>query len=332
MKKNILLICGGGSTEHEISLISAEYIYENLKSNPDFNIFHVTIQKNGVRTDRDGLEVELRRAGEIVWKENGKSVRLHFAVPCIHGPPGETGEIQAVFEMMGLPYLGCGPEASQICFNKITTKLWFNALEINNTPYIFLSENNAESVKKAQEFYDKNQSGFIKAARQGSSVGCYLVKEKSEIPEHLNNAFKLSEQVLMEVTVNARELEIAAYEYDGKINVTIPGEISCPSKFYTYEEKYSNASHTTTEVVAPNLTAEQVKIMQDFARKAFVGLKLKHLSRIDFFLTDDGKIYLNEINTFPGMTPISMFPKMMENNGHKFKDYLTQIITKNARS
>lgn len=332
MKKNILLICGGGSTEHEISLISAEYIYENLKSNPDFNIFHVTIQKDGVRIDREGNEVELRRAGEIVWKDSGKTERLHFAVPCIHGPPGETGEIQAVFEMMGLPYLGCGPEASQICFNKITTKLWFNALEINNTPYIFLSENSADSVKKAQEFYDKNSSGFIKAARQGSSVGCYLVKSRDEIAQHLDNAFKLSEQVLMEVTVNARELEIAAYEYDGKINVTIPGEISCPSKFYTYEEKYSNASHTTTEVVAPNLTNEQVKIMQEFARKAFTGLKLKHLSRIDFFLTDDGKIYLNEINTFPGMTPISMFPKMMEHNGHKFKDYLTQIITKNARS
>src|SRR5690606_27391773 len=127
---------------------------------PNFNIFHVTIQKDGKRIDRNGEEVELRRAGEIVWKASEKSERLHFAIPCIHGAPGETGEIQAVFEMMGLPYLGCGPEASQICFNKVTTKLWFNALEVANTPFIFLSELSDESVIKAEKFFEKNGSAF----------------------------------------------------------------------------------------------------------------------------------------------------------------------------
>jgi D-alanine-D-alanine ligase len=123
-----------------------------------------------------------------------------------------------------------------------------------------------------------------------------------------------------------RELEVSAYEFDGKLHISYPGEIVTPSStFYTYEEKYSSQSESKTFIRAHNVTPDQVNIITDYATRLYRGLKIRHLSRIDFFL-DNGKVYLNEINTFPGSTSISMFPKMLEANGHSFVDYLRQHI------
>jgi D-alanine-D-alanine ligase len=324
--KNILLICGGGASEHEISLISAQYIYDTLKEIPEYKVFKVEIKKNGDRVDQNGELCELRKAGEIHYPKTAHTEKLDFAIPCIHGPPGENGIIQSIFELMGLPYLGVGPEASQICFNKVTTKLWLDALGIPNTPYVFLGEDNDENIEKASNFFKQYKDIYIKAASQGSSVGCFHVTDESELTSKIKEAFTLSEYVLIEKTQSARELEISVYEKNGKIHASSPGEIICPDGFYTYEEKYSKDSHTQTDIVAKEITSEQDQQMKDMAIKAFKGLKLRHLSRVDFFLTNDQKIYINEINTFPGMTPISMFPKMMENDGLLFKDYLQKII------
>ena len=124
-----------------------------------------------------------------------------------------------------------------------------------------------------------------------------------------------------------REIEVSVYEYDGELQISYPGEIICPSKFYSFEEKYSQVSQTTTETKAKDLTPENIKKITEYSTKLYHGLKLRHLSRIDFFL-EGNQIYLNEINTFPGLTPISMFPKMMEANGHSFKNFLSQHINK----
>ncbi len=324
MKKNILLLWGGGGTEHDISGVSANYVYETLKSIDLYNVFKVQMTKAKKFILDDKTEVELNLNRELIIKDHAYT--LSYAIPVIHGPPGETGEIQTFFELINLPYMGCGPEASQICFNKVTSKLWFNSLGIPNTPFEYLSS--IEEISKATSMFEKHGKIFIKAASQGSSVGCYQVLNKDDIIPTIEKAFKYSEYVLVEKMVNARELEISTYEFDGKIITTLPGEIICPNKFYSFEEKYDPKSKTTTELVAPNLPKEAILKMQDFAHKAFLHLKLRHLSRIDFFYTDAGEILLNEINTFPGMTPISMFPKMMENHGHQFKLFLDQTIKK----
>ncbi|MFA6239223.1 MAG: D-alanine--D-alanine ligase [Bacteriovorax sp.] len=329
MKKNILLLCGGGGTEHEVSLVSSKYIEKNLNDIGLYNIIKVEIGKDKIfrKLKSDGTHgevVEMNFKRQLV---GSNSIDIHIVVPCIHGPPGETGEIQTFFELIDLPYLGCGPEASINCFNKVTSKLWFNALEIPNTPFEFLSS--MEDKKRAHDLFDRFGKIFVKAASQGSSVGCYQVFKKEELDRALTDAFKYSSYVLVEKMVNARELEISAYEFDGTIMATVPGEINCPGKFYSYEEKYDPKSKTSTETVAPNLPAEAVEKMRTYALKAFTHLKLRHLSRIDFFFTDEGEIFLNEINTFPGMTPISMFPKMMENNGHSFNKFIKDIIAKN---
>lgn len=325
MKSNILLLSGGGSTEHDVSLVSAGYIKSNIDKN-EFNLIEVEIGKDFIFRDKEGKEVELDFHKNL--KTQNEVIPIRAVIPCIHGFPGETGDLQSYLEMMGLDYLGSDSEASRICFNKITTKLWLERLGTRNTPFMLCTDNSSESIEKAKKFFDTHGGIFIKASNQGSSVGCYPVSKKEDVEKYLNEAFNYSPFVLVEKTVNARELEVSVFEFDGKIHVTVPGEIIVPSKFYSYEEKYDSKSHTITEVVAKDLTQIQIDEIKQMAFDSFKFLKLRHLSRIDFFLCDSGEIYLNEINTFPGMTPISMFPKMMENYGIKFSDFLNQNLKK----
>lgn len=308
MSKNVLLICGGGGSEHEVSLVSVKHIQDSLGNLPDINLTTLEIKKSG-----DWISY----SSEIA--------KTDYVIPCIHGYPGETGDLQSFLEMMGVPYLGCNSETSKMCFNKITTKLWATALGVPNTPYYFLSDLSEKSLGEARSFISEHGDVVIKASNQGSSVGCYLVEKGDDFLPSIKTAFSLSPFVLIEKRMYPREIEVSVYEYDGKLQISYPGEIICPSKFYSFEEKYSQASLTTTETKAQNLSEEMVKTITEYSARLYHGLKLRHLSRIDFFLEGEA-IYLNEINTFPGLTPISMFPKMMEASGHSFKTFLTQHI------
>ncbi|PQJ70018.1 D-alanine--D-alanine ligase A [Vibrio jasicida] len=325
MIKNILLLCGGCSSEHEISLLSANFVEQQLNLIENVKVTRVEIKNEGWVTNQNELVYLDLNTKQLC--SDTSSLAVDFIVPCIHGFPGETGDIQSMFEIAGIPYLGCGPEASSNSFNKITSKLWYDAIGIPNTPYLFLTRNDEYAHEQAQQAFDKWGKVFVKAARQGSSVGCYSVTEKSELRQAVNDAFGFSEQVLIEKSVKPRELEVAAYEMGGQLYITKPGEVIAPDgAFYSYDEKYSSASHSLTEVEAKNLTKEQVDAILEASKTVFKQMNLRHLSRIDFFLTEDNEIYLNEVNTFPGMTPISMFPKMLQNNGHQFHEFLADCI------
>nr|WP_086940116.1 D-alanine--D-alanine ligase [Thaumasiovibrio occultus] len=323
--KSVLLLCGGGSSEHAVSLVSAGYLNQQLSSIDGFSVTQVEITPQGWKM-ADGSLCELGH--DKVLKSSSTELAVDVVVPCIHGFPGETGDLQSFLEMIDMPYIGCGSEASKNCFNKITTKLWFDAINIPNTPFVFLSDQSEESYQRAEEALASWGSVFVKAACQGSSIGCYKADTPAELTQALNDAFGYSEQVLIEKTLKPRELEIAAYEIDGEIIVTRPGEVCAPSgTFYTYDEKYSQGSHSTTMLDA-ELAEDQIEKMMSLAKHAFKHMKLRDLSRIDFFVTDDGEMLLNEINTFPGMTPISMFPKLLEHNGHQMQEFLRQAVVR----
>lgn len=327
-RKNVLIICGGGSSEHEVSLRSAQYIKDQVSLIKELNPIVVEMDKDANLT-LNGNKVSLN--GQILETATERPY-INYVIPVIHGPPGETGEIQCYLEMHKLPYLGPRHEGSSICFNKVTTKLWFDLLGIKNAPWKAIHRGLPFELSEIKEFFkESNNDVFVKAASQGSSVGCYHVTKSSEIEAKLNEALKYSDDVLIEKTLKGRELEIAVFEQDGNLHASRPGEIiNDDDKFYDYQQKYSDDSHAKTLVEAQDLTSEQIAKMQNIAKTAFKCLKLRHLSRIDFFLSD-GEIYLNEINTFPGMTSISMFPKMLENTGLKFSDFLKEKILKETR-
>ncbi|GIU16788.1 D-alanine--D-alanine ligase [Shewanella sp. c952] len=325
---NILLLCGGGGDEHAISLLSANYFETSLATLPQFNVLRVELDANGHYRTAAGANCELTSRRQIRFEADNKAPwEVDFAIPCIHGFPGETGDIQSYFELINLPYFGCKAEASRNCFNKITAKMWFSALNIPNTPYLFLNELNDASIEQATNALKDWGSIFVKAASQGSSVGCYRIDNQEDVASTLAQAFTFSDYVIVEKTISARELEIAVYEIDGKVVATVPGEVICASdSFYTFDEKYAANSQAQTQVVA-DISKELSDEIRKYAISAFKGMKLRHLSRIDFFLTDDGEVLLNEINTFPGLTPISMFPKMLQNHGDSFAEFLSSNIT-----
>lgn len=330
MKKiNLLLLCGGGGDEHAISLQSAGYFETTLAQFSQFNVLWVELLADGRYRTKEGEFCELTNTRHIRYQDQQQSWPVDYVIPCIHGYPGETGDIQSYFKLIHLPYFGCEAEASLNCFNKITAKMWFSALGIPNTPYVFLDAYNKQTLLTAKKALQNWGSIFIKAASQGSSVGCYKVDNEDQLSHSLQQAFEFSPYVVIEKTIMARELEVAVFEHNKEIIATLPGEIVCAENtFYSFDEKYDSNSQAQTHIEANNLTSAQIETMQNYAIKAFTGLKLRHLSRIDFFLTDDNEILLNEINTFPGLTPISMFPKMLIHHGINFGDWLIGIIEK----
>lgn len=325
-KKNVLLICGGGSNEHDISLKSALFFKEKLAQMDGVHAYYLCIERDGRRTNELGEDCELRKAGEIFNRKTQVTIPLDYVIPCIHGRPGENGNIQSVFDMMGLPYLGSGPEASQLCFNKVSTKLYLESKGIKTSPfkYFYKEEGNLkENILNA--FFSFNKDVFIKASSEGSSVGCYHVTKQEDLLPSLEKAFTYGPYVLMEETIKGREIEVAAFNYKDELHITPPGEILCQDGFYTFEEKYSETSKAKTQTNAP-LTSEQLITISEMARNAYQLLQIKDLARVDFFLSEKYGPLLNEINTFPGHTSISMFPMMMEAYGVKYNDFLSDRI------
>lgn len=320
---NILLLCGGDGAEHSVSITSADFLEKKLRETPDFNVLRAVIHDHQFQLeDTCGI---FDGAGNFCY--GGKQFHVDCVVPCIHGIPGETGDIQSMLDILNIPFIGCGSEASRNCFNKITTKLYLTALGIPNSPYAMIPLENDEGKQAAYEFFDRYGDVYVKAASQGSSVGCYHVTDRNELWDRVKEAFTFSSEVILEKNIVHRELEVAAYELNGEVVITRPGEIVIPEDvFYTYEEKYSKDSGTTTTVEPKDLSEKDIETIRTLARRAFVGLKLRDLSRIDFFLSEEDGVLINEINTFPGETPISMFPKLLEHHGDSMVEFLSQAV------
>jgi D-alanine-D-alanine ligase len=321
--KNVLLLMGGGGSEHEISLLSAKYIKDQIDST-QFRVLSVEIDKK-FKWKFENLLCSLDF--ERTLKTSNGDFKVDMAIPCIHGFPGETGDIQSYFELIGLPYLGCNSETSVLCFNKLSTKLWLEKSGINTTPFIQINDTSSKELINANAFLDQHSVVYVKATNQGSSVGCYRCDNQKDLEKAVTEAFKFSPFVILEKEIVGREIEVSAFEFNNEIHITVPGEIECPGQFYSYEEKYAGNSHTKTHVVAPNITEEINMEIKRQALAAFKILKLRHLSRIDFFLTKDNAVIINEINTFPGHTSISMFPTMMENYGVKYSEFLNKALS-----
>jgi len=320
--KNLLLLFGGGSTEHDISKVTCEFLEKKIDSEK-FKIFKVEIKKDGLWLYND--EKVFIDFDRNLKTSHGNIVKIDLCVPAIHGYPAETGDLQSFLKMINIPFFGVESEPSSICFNKVLTKLWLDAQGFPTTPFIFIKDTKSESLKECKVFFKKYKKIFIKASNQGSSIGCYPVSNEDEIENTLHEAFKFSDYVLVESFIDGRELEVSVFEYDSKVMASSPGEINCPDTFYDYNQKYAKNSLTQIDIKAIDLSDAKAKEISDMAISVFNNLKLKDLSRIDFFLEGD-KILINEINTFPGMTPISLFPQMLEATGIKFEDFINQRL------
>lgn len=304
--KKVLLLYGGMSTEHDVSLASAKSILDNYDKNL-FEITPVYIDKNNnwcLNNSKIDNIISFLKEFDIVF-------------PIIHGYGGEDGKLAGLLDMFDIKYVGSGVLASAIGMDKEIAKIIFNYLNIPTVPSYNIR--NLKDIKKMPFSYPV----IVKPANGGSSVGISKVNNKNELKEKVVEAFKYDNKVLIEKYIKARELECAILKYK-KIIVSDIGEIKSENELYDYEAKYIKKSNT---IVPANIPKNIKKLIQDYSRRVFDFLDCKNLCRIDFFYNEENnKLYLNEINTLPGFTEISMYPKLMLNEKISYKNLITYLL------
>ena len=341
-KIKIGVIFGGKSGEHEVSRVSASNVIAAIDKKK-YTVKTIGITKKGEWLLYEGpaeyiANGKWEKKAKKDLKENPKHFAIDilgtgdrslkkiidFALPILHGPNGEDGTVQGLFELINIPYGGCGVIGCAATMDKVIAKEIFENVGLLQTPYVALLSNQI-GKKKIDEIDQKLKYPlFVKPVNMGSSVGITKVKEKSELKKALLVAAKYDEKIVVEQGVDCIEIETAVMGID-KLVTGVPGEIVPAAEFYDYDAKYNNAESKT--IVPARLTKEQAKEVTELSKKAYLACGCDGFARVDFMLDKKTqKFYINEINAIPGFTDISMFPMMMKAKGLTYEEIIEKII------
>lgn len=340
-KTKVAIICGGKSSEHEISCISANGVLESI----DRNLFEVVLIgitkagkwlllptqtsfriQNGVlpTIPNTGVEVSITSDGLIA---DGKKLEVDVAFPILHGPYGEDGTIQGLFEIIQLRYVGSGVLASAVSMDKSYAKPIFAASGLKVAAGIVVT-NSDFNLPDNLKF-----PLFVKPARSGSSRGTTKVKQQDQLKSAIDVALEFDSKVIVEQAISGREIECAVLQVDGKLLVSPVGQIVISEKyeFYDFQAKYLDDSmQLVFPTDLPNGVEEKI---QQNALAAFKAAGCEGLARIDFFYSENGEVVINEINTMPGFTPTSVYPKLIDKLGINYQELISKLIqTAKSRS
>lgn len=357
---NIALIYGGRSGEHEISLISAASIARGIDKKNTVTLIGITkdgtwflqneSEYNRICKDKDAsLKIEESDENKIYVVPGGKnkafrtksgSLNIDVVFPALHGTYGEDGTIQGLLDMADIPYIGCSTMASALTMDKEKTKQILKSSEIPVVPYICIKRCDLNNSQRYDEIFQRciDELGFplfIKPCCAGSSNGANKAENAKEFSFYLMEAFTWDDKVLVEKSINAREIECSVTGNSTTANPNceaetvrayIPGEILPTHTFYDFDAKYNDPDGAKLLIPA-DISTDLIETIRSTAVRAYKALDCSGLSRIDFFIDrDTGELYLNEINTLPGFTSISMFPKMCEKAGLKFAELINLLI------
>ena len=354
-KLRIGLIFGGRSGEHEVSLASATSVMANLDKKK-YEVVPIGITKEGgwlLGTEparlmaaeqhinhTENTETETTtavtltgdpRMRRLIPLESGEQLQdngaLDVIFPVLHGPYGEDGTLQGLLDMADVPYVGCGVLGSALGMDKEKMKMVFQAVGLPSVDYLVYRRNEWERSPKTIMNAIEQRLGypcFVKPVNLGSSVGINKAHERVELEHAIHVAAEYDRKIIIERSINCRELECAVLGNDEPI-ASVAGEVIASNEFYDYNAKYiDNKSQVIIPADIPQATAEEVRRQ---AMKAFVALDLSGLARVDFFLEKEtGRVYINEVNTLPGFTEISMYPKLWEASGLPYPQLLDRLI------
>lgn len=352
-KKRVAVIFGGQSPEHEVSRTSAQSVINNIDRDK-YDVKIIGITKEGKWLPYDG-PTELLSTGE--WKEiaekntasikkitditnntakdiftasgevNGNS-SVDVIFPVLHGCNGEDGTVQGLFELAGIPYVGCGVLGSALGMDKAYSKIIFEKAGLPQGKYlVFTRKQLFADAERAAEEVEKllTYPCFVKPSNAGSSVGVSKARNRSELFSAFEFAARYDRKILVEEFIDGREIECAVLGNEDPIASTVGEVIPC-NDFYDYEAKYSSESTSRIQIPA-DLPEDTILQIRDYAVRAFKALDCSGLSRVDFFVHKaTGKVYINEINTLPGFTSISMYPKLWEATGIPYKELISRLI------
>jgi len=344
-KKNVLVLFGGVSPEHEISKISVETVIKALPEEK-YHIVPVYITAEGKWLLYDGT---IDKVKNVAWEKFGtpamlspdrvnkglmrivgdkvKTIPVDVVFPVLHGENGEDGTIQGLCALANIPCVGSGVLASAVSMDKAVMKVIANQIGLKQANYLAFHEHELEDADEAAKMvrYQLGYPCFVKPACAGSSVGITKAKNKKELLAAFEKALQISDKIVIEKAVKGREIECAVLGDVADIKVApLVGEIIPAAEFYDYDAKYHNAeSKTLVPAPVPDEIAEKVREMAAAMFKAVNG---SGMARIDFFLDEDNELVFNEINTVPGFTSISMFAKLWDASGMPWPDVLDHLI------
>ncbi|MBI2360199.1 MAG: D-alanine--D-alanine ligase [Deltaproteobacteria bacterium] len=342
-KLRVAILFGGKSAEHEISLLSAKSIFEAIDKEK-YDILLIGISKGGEWILQEGPLVRWPKA--ITARSPGQRVALvagkreaHLVTlagarrmarvvdvvfPVLHGPFGEDGTMQGLLKLADVPFVGAGVTGSALGMDKDVMKRLLRDAGIRTAKFLTLHRSSEAQIGFVEAQRELGLPLFVKPANLGSSVGIAKVKNQSEFERAVRDAFRYDRKILVEECIQGRELECSVLGNDNPI-ASLPGEIIPQRDFYSYEAKYLDERGALLKIPA-ELPHEVVKEVQQTAVKTFETLCCEGMARVDFFLRDGLEVVVNEINTIPGFTKISMYPKMWEASGISFTELVDRLI------
>ena len=348
-KKTIAVIFGGNSTEHEVSCMSALNVIAGIDKKK-YDIFLIGITEDGrwlyvddAKYIKDGtwkdsdvsaeLSPDMGKKCVIVTSPEGEveDVFVDICWPVLHGKNGEDGTIQGLLELAGIPYVGCGVLSSAVCMDKLFTKIIVDSLGIRQAKFVgFHTYKFLGSEEDMQECVEKVEAQipypvFVKPSNAGSSCGISKAQNREELKAALRKASEVDSKVLCEEFIKGREMECAVLGGGmKKPEISGPGEILAAAEFYDYDAKYNNPDSAT--ITDPDIPEETKQEIREKAIKVFNAVDGYGLSRVDFFIREDGTVIFNEINTMPGFTDISMYPMLWKAAGMTQKELVQKLI------
>lgn len=342
-KINIGVIFGGASTEHDVSIVSGTSVLRNLNKDK-YNVFPIYINKEGKWFKYEYNNEEFKVGDQIIGVERIDNIceylkKMDIVFPVLHGLFGEDGTIQGMLEMLKIPYVGTKVLGSCICMDKVYAKIIFEKAGILQASYVYLrkyknkyiyiSNNFEEEILDIEKVIQKITEKidfpmFVKPSNSGSSVGINKAHSTQELKKYIEHASEFDNKILIEENITAREIECAVLGNE-EVEASVLGEVIAADNFYSFSAKYQNQESKT--VMPANLPESLSNKVRKLAKKAYKAADCKGLARVDFFVNDkNGYIYINEINTLPGFTQISMYPKLWEKTGLPYRELLDKLI------
>ena len=331
--KNLLILCGGQSPEHSISLRSTKNILQAIdKSKYQITIIGISQEGTWRLVQEEDLTDEITTQGSTVSIrpgadrcfviEDGKLDEFDVVFPVLHGPNGEDGTIQGLLRLLKLPFVGPDVLGSAISMDKDITKRLLRNRGIGVSDWLLIRR--GDVIPAFKEIQDEfGEVVFVKPANMGSSVGVHRVASEEEWAHAMTDALSYDKKVLIEKSISGRELECAVLGNE-KPKATKVGEVES-GNFYSFNEKYDSSSQANI-IIPAKVDDRFIPHLKDVAIKAYQALECEGMSRVDMFLTDTGEIYVNEVNTIPGFTSISMYPKLWEEEGVSYSDLIDQLV------
>ncbi len=343
-KINIGILFGGKSAEHEVSLQSAKNVFDAIDKEK-YNPILIGIDKSGkwllnneskfllnaddpklikLNQSSDSVALVPQSAGEISnFSNTSQSLKLDVFFPILHGPFGEDGTVQGLLKLANLPFVGASVLGSAVGMDKDVMKRLLRDAGIPIGKFIVLKSH--EAIPDFQKLKDEiGMPFFVKPANMGSSVGVNKIHDESEYKNGLSKAFDFDTKIILEEFVKGREIECSVLG-NGDPIASIPGEVISNHEFYSYDAKYIDEHGAVLDIPA-KISIQTTKQIQELAIKTFQTLSCEGLGRVDFFLKEDGEVIVNEINTIPGFTKISMYPKLWEASGISYTELIDKLI------